>query len=49
MTLTEIVKLSEELRGEGLDPSMLMEIAMTLAEFDKRLTALEAAQKDDGK
>ena len=49
MTLTEIVKLSEELRGEGLDPSMLMEIAMTLGELDKRLTALETARKADVK
>lgn len=46
MTLTEIVKLAEDLKTEGIDPATLMEIALVLAEHDKRIAALEAKQKD---
>lgn len=47
MTMAELAELAEELRGAGIDPSALMEIALILAEHEKRIAALE--HKDDGK
>jgi hypothetical protein len=45
MNLKELAELAEQMRGQGADLSLLMELAQILKEHDGRLAKLEASKK----